>query len=320
MELTKNYRSCQSIVDISGLIINRNSNIEGGVNPKVKEPLVAILYQKDKEIEVSQEFTKLIKENNLSMKNSNIIVRNNTLKNKLLGLKSKNKSSNVLEDLARAIYLSISTDNVSDFKMSFELFAKSIQSIYFKNNECLNKQYFYKPSEIEMHEWKRLLADIKNILISNKELLDFSNTWGSWKGVLKEILDKSISILPMLKENECVLGNIRNGNKDKTLEEVLLLNSDNNLEHKIETIHGCKGMSLDSVLFMSAYKGSSGKESGSHWKEWFDVENISEKNRLAYVAFSRARYMLALGIPKPKTFNEEDKNNLIQHGFKIIEL
>lgn len=30
--------------------------------------------------------------------------------------------------------------------------------------------------------------------------------------------------------------------------------------------------------------------------------------------------MLALGIPKPKTFNEEDKNNLIQHGFKIIEL
>lgn len=320
MELTKNYRSCQSIVDISGLIINRNSNIEGGVNPKVKEPLVAILYQKDKEIEVSQEFTKLIKENNLSMKNSNIIVRNNTLKNKLLGLKSKNKSSNVLEDLARAIYLSISTYNVSDFKMSFELFAKSIQSIYFKNNECLNKQYFYKPSEIEMHEWKRLLADIKNILISNKELLDFSNTWGSWKGVLKEILDKSISILPMLKENECVLGNIRNGNKDKTLEEVLLLNSDNNLEHKIETIHGCKGMSLDSVLFMSAYKGSSGKESGSHWKEWFDVENISEKNRLAYVAFSRARYMLALGIPKPKTFNEEDKNNLIQHGFKIIEL
>lgn len=320
MELTKNYRSCQPIVDISDLIINRNSNIEGCVNSKVKDPLVAILYQKDKEIEVSQEFSKLIKENNLSMKNSNIIVRNNTLKNKLLGLKSKNKSSNVLEDLARAIYLSSSTGNVSDFKMSFELFAKSIQRIYFTNNECLNRQHFYKPSKIEMHEWKKLLSDIKNILISNEELLDFSKTWGSWKYELKKNMDKSISILPSLKENQCKLGNIRSGNKDKTLEEVLLHNKDINLEHKIETIHGCKGMSLDSVLFMSSERASADKESGAHWKDWFDVEEISEKNRLAYVAFSRAKHMLALGIPKTKTFKDEDKNNLIQHGFKIVEL
>lgn len=320
MELTKNYRSCQPIVDISGLIINRNSNIVGCVSPKVTDPLVAILYKKDKEIEVSQEFTKLIKENNLSIKNSKIIVRNNTLKNKLLGLKGKNASSNVLEDLAMAIYLSSSTDNVSDFKMSFELFAKSIQRIYFTNNECLNRQYFYKPSEIEMHEWKKLLSDIKNILISNEGLLDFSKTWGSWKGELKKNMDKSISILPGLNENECKLGNIRSGNKDKTLKEVLLYNNDNNLEYKIETIHGCKGMSLDSVLFMSSDRASKDKESGAHWKDWFDVEKIGEKNRLAYVAFSRARHMLALGIPRTKTFNDEDKSNLIKYGFKIIEL
>lgn len=320
MELTQNYRSCQRIVDISDLIINRNSNIVGCVSQKVTEPLVAILYKKDKEIEVSKEFTKLIKENNLSMKNSKIIVRNNTLKNKLLGLKNQNKSSNTLEDLARAIYLSVSTDNVSEFKMSFELFAKSIQRIYFTNNECLNRQYFYKPSEIEMHEWKKLLYDIKNILISNEELLDFSKTWSKWKHELKKIMDESISILPSLEQNKCNLGNIRSGNSSKTLEEVLFCKRDNSIEHKIETIHGCKGMSLDAVLFMSAYRASTDKDSGAHWKDWFDVEEIGEKNRLAYVAFSRAKHMLALGIPRTNTFNDEDKNNLIQHGFKIIEL
>ncbi len=319
MELNQNYRSCQSIVDISDLIINRNSNIVGCVSQKVTDPLVAILYKKDKEIEVSKEFTKLIKENNLSMKNSKIIVRNNTLKNKLLGLKNQ-KRSNTLEDLARAIYLFVSTGNVSEFKMSFELFAKSIQRIYFTNIECLNRQYFYKPSEMEMNEWKKLLSDIKNILISNEELLDFSKTWSNWKRELKKIMDKSISILPSLNEKECKLGNIRSGNKDKTLEEVLFVNTDKDIEHKIETVHGCKGMSLDAVLFMSVYTASNDKDSGAHWKDWFDVEEIGEKNRLAYVAFSRAKHMLVLGIPRTRTFNDEDKNNLIQHGFKIIEL
>jgi len=320
MELTQNYRSCQSIVDISDLIINRNSNIVGCVSQKVTDPLVAILYKKDKEIEVSKEFTKIITENNLSMINSRIIVRNNTLKNKLLGLKNQNTSSNALEDLARAIYLFSSTDNVSEFKISFELFAKAIQRIYFTNIECLNRQYFYKPSEMEMHEWKKLLSYIKNILISNEELLDFSKTWSSWKSELKKVMDKSIRILPILEHRECKLGNIRSGNSSKTLEEVLFCKIDNDIEHKIETIHGCKGMSLDAVLFMSAYKASTDKDSGSHWKDWFDVDEISEKNRLAYVAFSRAKYILVLGIPMTSTFRTEDRNNLIKCGFKIIEV
>lgn len=320
IELTKNYRSCQSIVDISDLIINRNSNIVGCVSSKVTEPLIAILYKKDKEIEASKEFTKLITENNLSMKNSRIIVRGNSLKYKLLGLKNQNTSSNTLEDIARAIYLSIGTDNVYEFKMSFELFAKSIQRIYFSNVECLNKQYFYKPAEMEMHEWKKLLYDIKNILISNEELLDFSKTWSSWKSKLKKIMDKSVSILPIINENECRLGNIRSGNTTKTLDDVLFCKTDNDIEHKIETIHGCKGMSLDAVLFMSVYTASRSEDSGAHWKDWFDEEEIGEKNRLAYVAFSRARHMLVLGIPRTSTFSEADKNNLIQRGFKIIEL
>ncbi len=323
IELTKNYRSCQKIVDASGLIINRGSNIKGFISQKVTEPLVAILYEKDKEIEVSKKFNELIKKNNLSMKNSRIIVRNNALKNKLLGLKNenKNKSSNTLEDLAEAIYLAINKSNVSEFKKSFELLAKSIQRIYFADVECLNKQYFYKPVEMEMHEWKKLLFDIKNIFISNDELLDFSKTWGAWKENFKKIMDKSVKVLPILENKKYKLGNIRSGNKDKTLEEVLFYNYDDNyIEHKIETIHGCKGMSLDAVLFMSSYNKSNDEDSGGHWKDWFNIDEIGEKNRLAYVAFSRAKHMLVLGIPKIKKFGKKDKKILTDNGFEIIEL
>lgn len=321
IELTKNYRSCQEIVDASGLIIKRNSNIKGCVSQKVTVPLVAILYKKDKEIEVSKKFTELIKENNLSMKNSRIIVRNNALKNKLLGVKNKNKSSNTLEDLAEAIYLAINKANISEFKMSFELLAKSIQRIYFADVECLNKQYFYKPVEMEMHEWKKLLFDIKNIFILNDELLNFSKTWDDWKEELKNTMDKSVNVLPSLEKRKYKLDKIRSGNKDKTLEEVLFYNADDNyIEHKIETIHGCKGMSLDAVLFISSYNKSNDEDSGGHWKDWFDVAEISEKNRLAYVAFSRAKHMLVLGIPKINKFGKNDKKILTDNGFKIIEL
>ena len=321
MELTQNYRSCQSIVDISGLVITRNSNIVGCVSQKVTDPLIAILYEKDKELEMVKEFTKLITENNLNMINSRIIVRNNSLKNQLLGLKNQHTNSNSLEDLARAIYLSTLNDNISELKVSFELFAKSIQRIYFKNDECLNRQYLYKPSEMEMHTWKKLLWEIKNILTSSDSLLDFSMTWKKWKNELQKIMHQSINTLSVLKEKTCELGNIRSGNSNKTLEEVLFCNkTKNTIEYKIETIHGCKGMSLDAVLFISSYTASRDKDSGGHWKDWFDVEEISEKNRLAYVAFSRAKHMLALGIPRTTKFNDKDKNKLLQYGFKIIEL
>jgi superfamily I DNA/RNA helicase len=47
---------------------------------------------------------------------------------------------------------------------------------------------------------------------------------------------------------------------------------------------------------------------------------IEEKNRMAYVAFSRAKYLLALGIPKPSSFSDSDKKRLMDYGFKLIEV
>ena len=121
-----------------------------------------------------------------------------------------------------------------------------------------------------------------------------------------------------LENREYDLGRIRSGNKNKTLEEILSDKESNIIDCKIETIHSCKGMSLDSVLFMSSYKKSNNQDSGTFWREWFDLEYIGEKNRLAYVAFSRARHLLVLGIPKSSKFTDKDKETLINFGFKVI--
>lgn len=320
MQLNLNYRSCQRIVDVSDLVINRNSGIMGCIEQKVSDPLIVLLYKKEQEREVVKKFNDLVKENGLKIGSSRIIVRNNTLKNKLLGLKNSSMSDNILEDLAKAIYLSVNGEHISEFKTSFLLFAKSVQKIYFKSSEHLNSRFYYKPSQLEMNEWKEIVSRIKSIIVSENLLLDFTRSWSEWKKILQTKLLRSVDILEELIECKCDLGKIRSGNASKKVEEILFLETNSMMDYKIETIHGCKGMSLDAVLFMSSYQAGNDKESGAYWRQWFDRTSVGEKNRLAYVAFSRARHLLVLGVPRPSTFTNDDKETLINYGFNVLEV
>lgn len=94
--LTENYRSCQPIVVASEYVVKGQEKIVGRNFNKAGIPLVAILYTKGKEKDAVNKFHEYMLENNLNVKESRIIVRNNNLKNKLLGMKSNNQSSNNL--------------------------------------------------------------------------------------------------------------------------------------------------------------------------------------------------------------------------------
>lgn len=320
LKLDINYRSCQGIVDASTYIINKGSKIQGSNESKLEKPLIAILYKKDKEFDAVKKFKQMVEDNRLEIKNSRIIVRNNGLGNKLRGIKNQSQSSNLLEDIAKAIYLFKSSNEITDFKRGFILLAKSVQKMYFKTDEHLNSTYFYRPVRIENSEWKSLIASIKNILIANNDICDFSKTWTLWKRSLKNTMEKSLSSIVTLPCNEFDLGSIRSGNANKTLNEILFREVENISEVRIETIHGCKGMSLDAVLCFSSYQATKETESGAYWRQWFDRSIVNEKNRLAYVAFSRAKYLLALAIPKPSTFTVADSELLIDSGFEVIDL
>ena len=286
---------------------------------KVEFPLIAILYSKGKEKSAINKFHEYVLKNNLSVAESRIIVRNHNLKNKLLGLKNNSQSYNNLETMAQIVYLLNQKEQESDFKMLFDMLAKNVQRIFFKTSEHLNSQFFYRPKEIESKDWKKILFDIRTFLKDAKQLNDFSVTWTEWKKMLNRLIMEKIEVLPELSGCTCDIGNIRRGNKNKTVEKILFDNKEGDLLYPIETIHGCKGMSLDAVFFLSAYQASNDEHSGGYWKQWFNRENIGEENRLAYVAFSRARYLLALGIPKPQNFSEGDRKVLKDAGFEIIK-
>lgn len=317
--LTENYRSCQPIVGVSEYVVNGRDEIVGRNFGKAEFPLIAILYSKGKENLAINKFHEYVLENNLSVAESRIIVRNNNLKNRLIGLKNSNQSSNNLEAIAQIVYLLNKENQASDFKMLFDMLAKSIQRIFFKTSEHLNSQFFYRPKEIESKNWKRMLFKIRNVLQEAEQLNDFSVTWTEWKKVLNKLMTENINVLPELSECTYNIGIIRKGNKDKIVEQTLFNEGESDLSYPIETIHGCKGMSLDAVLFLSSYQAGNDEHSGGYWKQWFNRADIGEENRLAYVAFSRARYLLALGIPKPKSFSETDRKILEDAGFKIVE-
>ena len=317
--LTENYRSCQPIVVASEYVVKGQEKIVGRNFNKAGIPLVAILYTKGKEKDAVNKFHEYMLENNLNVRESRIIVRNNNLKNKLLGMKSNNQSSNNLETIAQVVYLLNRESQVSDFKMLFDMLAKSIRRTFFKTSEHLNSQFLYRPKEIESRDWKRVLFEIRNILKEAQQLNDFSVTWTEWKKRLNKLMTEIVRDLPELSECTYDIGIIRKGNKDKIVEKTLFDNEEGELNYAIETIHGCKGMSLDAVLFLSSYQASNDEHSGGYWKQWFDRVDIGEENRLAYVAFSRARYFLALGIPKPRNFSDADRKILLDAGFEIVE-
>ena len=319
MLLNENYRSCQTIVNASEYLVNNTEIIHGRNTEKVKRPLIAILYKKGKEKEAINKYKEFLTEE--CFKDCRIIVRTNNLKNKLLGIKNQKQSLNNLEMIAEVIYLINNTNQIENFRRCFEVLANSIQRIFFDTSEHLNKQFFYKPKEIDSVEWKKILLEIKKILESEKQLSDFSSTWDSWKKCLNDVMINKIEKVYGLENTSYKIGNIRPGNKNKSVSDVLFDKKEGEIEFKIETIHACKGMSLDSVLFLSSYqKNNQDEHSGGYWKQWFDLDEVEEENRLAYVAFSRAKYLLALGIPKPSSFSEEDRNILYNAGFEIIEL
>ena len=317
--LTENDRSCQHIVGASEYVVNGQEEIAGRNVNKVGSPLIAILYTQGKEKHAVNRFHEYVLENNLNVRESRIIVRNKNLKNKLLGMKSNNQSSNNLEVFAQIVYLLNRESEVSDFKMLFDMLAKSTRRTFFKTSEHLNSQFLYRPKEIGGKDWKRILFEIRNVLKEAKQLNDFSVTWAEWKKRLNKLLTENIKNLPELVECTCDIGNIRKGNKDEIVEKTLFESEEGELSYAVETIHGCKGMSLDAVFFMSSYQAGNDEHSGGYWKQWFDRADIGEENRLAYVAFSRARYFLALGIPKPRSFSDADRKILLDAGFEIVE-
>lgn len=313
--LNENYRSCQQIVNISEFVINDANKIISKENQRLDIPLVIFLIKKEDFQQPIEMFYKMIEENGLAVSQSRIIVRNNSLKNKILGCKKESNTINTFEEIAHAIYLRKNQKNIDDLKESFNHMCLALQRIYFKDKKHLGTSNYFKPEDIENTTWKRIVAHYLDQLFSYPKVLNFDLTWSEWTKNLKQFFLKIRESLDFKLEEE-KFGKIRNG---KPNEKVLkMFNNLTNSKIKIETIHGCKGMTLDAALVVSSYRKNN-SDSAVYWKQWFSTQNISENNRMAYVAFSRPKHLLGLVIPRNSDFTEDDYK-FLSSKFKIIEI
>ena len=318
MVLDENFRSNQKIVDVSVKIIQSETPIIGKRKVNVYRPLIAILYKKNQEQELINCYSNILKEEGLLLNESRIIVRNNSVKNAILGKKSKTLTMNTIEDFAHFVYLR-KNDSLECFRERTRLLARAIQRAFFANEVHGNSNNLYKPERLEISEWNSIIVSVQDKIIADSVVTDLNKTWAAWKKSLASCLE-NLDIIP---SHTIELGSIRRGMKNEKIIDTFSGSNVHDISITIETIHGCKGLSLDSVLFVSSYTKSA-SSSGAHWRDWFqhNETGISEAHRLAYVAFSRAKHLLALGIPNPPSapLSEVDKQMLIDFGFEIVEI
>lgn len=320
MRLIENYRSNQAIVDISGRVVNRKNYVVGKKEQTTNNPLVALLYKGGAEKELIQAYKNLLLQENIQSQNCCIIVRNTSLKKKLMGVKfdDPTKKPNIIEDFAHFVYLQRNTDAAS-FQEGLHYLSRAVQRSYFSAEEHENSISLYKPQCVDSKTWRQILLCVRKALVSSKDVLNLELLWGSWKNALlaslanvhhKSLGEYHIGILRSKVTNKKVIATFHQST-----------NSTQNCNLKIETIHGCKGRGFESVLFVSSSKSS--HDSAGYWKNWFPQgeSETSESTRLAYVAFSRAKQLLAVGIPTPANSSLDDADfRLIQdYGFKVYD-
>ncbi len=318
--LTNNYRSVDSIVHATGATLCKPKGYAvGNVLCKTDKPLRAVLYKKGQEQKVLARFEEALQGIGLSLDESRIIVRNNSLREKLYGRNAPNQTVNTIEDFANFLLLR-KNNNVDDYQMAIRVLARAIQRCFFKTQQHSSFEQLSRPEKIDSGEWRKLIIAIQIKMVASEKLQNFALTWGEWKTELINTFTSAyLNSVPGLERLTPDFGKLRKKVKDTPVcssfqaTEALPL-------CKIETIHGCKGMSLDAVLFMSTYQKNSG-ETGAYWTDWFakNQTNLEENHRLAYVAFSRARHFLMLGIPNPPSspVSEEQKEQLKSIGFVL---
>lgn len=323
LNLNENFRSNQLIVEATRKIINKADRVFGKIPPCVNKPLIVFLYRKNQESVMIKNYLNILQQENLQLNNCRIIVRNTALKAKLLGRNSLlqyNNSINIIEDYANFVYLHNNKTEVSDFQKSIQLLARAIQKSFFENTKHDNLVGLHRPMDVNSSDWYEIILLFQEAILSNTDVLNLNQKWGEWKQKLNYCLSgvshHSLSTFDLKR--------LRNGIKDTLVINYFKDNNESieNKELLIETIHGCKGMSLESALLVSSYSQTQ-NFSGSHWRDWFfsEGESVGEAQRLAYVAFSRAKHLLALGIPNPVSspISKEEKDGLKLMGFNLYD-
>lgn len=309
--LNINFRSCKEIVNFSNRLINENSQSKNVKSLYGKHSLVYIEYEEPEE--AIKKYVELLERLQCEKGINRILVKQNSLRKQLV-----NSALNIYDEkepLLTALQL-WNDKTPNNMMFSLELAGRQLSKWFGGGNSVKN---YYCPNEItSIFAWRIYLMNILNDMNNDKDLNNFNQTYGKWHEVARKKLNfilatyyEIISIFDTNKDrniNALVDGRnfrVSGGNSNN---QIIPYKNKIFTDIPIMTIHRSKGCTYDTTLVLSSKTTSS---EGGHWKKHWLLGD-GEEQRIGYVAFTRAKYLLVLGVPK---LTKSDKKFLESYGF-----
>lgn len=305
IQLTKNFRSCQKIVNIATNIMKSDSIEADFTSP---EQSCLVLQYKDSPSEVISLFNELTKQ----YSNRVLVARGHQTLNQLSLVDSTPEKP--VEFLLSSI-LNFDETNYTSINQSLIDFSK-----YFKDKVKLatRSSDYNCPQIIESElDWRLFLHNSIQYLLNHDLQLD-SCTWTNWCKKVNAVvinLFKQEFVLPEIYEalkNSDFKIKSPSGKATHCISNYHRKNDPLNIKFRKSTIHGVKGETHEATMLIS---NPTRNGTGTHWSHWIG-DNTSEAARFAYVASSRPKHVLVWCVKKLNSSEQKDLKSL---GFEILD-
>ena len=303
--LTENRRSTKKIIDVFS-VLRRNTDkaIVPIIDTATDLPLHIIKYDNANYIDAISKYEKLCFDNNYI--SNNILVRGNTLKNSLLG-----KETNYSPWIAPVPYVLIE----SRIHLQSNEIKEAIKKVRRIVIELFSPDITFadlKEKEQELKNNKQTNATIFNLI---RGLPSFDLSLKDWTSQTQQYLKTELELEtePDFKIRKKNTISFDKATLDNPVKRYFKKSATTN-NFPVTTIHQVKGMTFDSVfLILSA----DSKGQNISLKDFFLKEAMpTEKQRLIYVAISRPRYLLCIGVSN--TIMDEELKIQFSNKIKII--
>ncbi len=326
LSLSYNFRSCQPIIDVCRKIVGKDSPEESRRTQRFSKTCICVLYTEDQMQQLPLWFSNYLKTLSCDETKSAVATRN---WNNVSRMRPSNNSrvSGPQKTLAASIYLWNSHERQA-LDDALKYIGRFISDKYFGAYSS-NPRRHYCPECVDSHlQWRIFLSAVLNSCCAGTfSISDLSQLWPNWAQCVRNDFGRILrEYLPIIENSFTeALPDFHdlNGNNFKipryTRESNVLetlpafFNGEPITPLRITTIHSLKGETLDAILLVSA--PSRQGTSDGHWTQWL-AEADSEAARLAYVASSRPKHLLAWAVRKQ--ISSKDKEIISDLGFSLI--
>ncbi|RPE28329.1 AAA domain-containing protein [Acinetobacter sp. BIGb0102] len=306
IQLTKNFRSCQKIVNIATNIMKSGSIEADFTSP---EQSCFVLQYKDSPCEVISQFNELTKQ----YSNRVLVARGHQTLNQLSIVDST--PAKPVEFLLSSIlnFDETSYTSINQSLIDFSKYIKDKVKLETKSSDYNCPQII--ASELD---WRLFLHNSIQYLLNHDLQLD-SCTWTNWCKKVNAVvinLFKQEFVLPEIYEalkNSDFKIRSPNGKATHCISNYHRKNDSLDIKFRKSTIHGVKGETHEATMLIS---NPTRNGTGTHWSHWIG-DKTSEASRFAYVASSRPKYILVWCVKKLKSSEQKDLESL---GFEILDI